>query len=219
MSDHNGGATDGECSEALREYRRQKRVCDEDNGVLRSIVKRWKAAGVPIPALIATAKATKRDPDEVVAEFASTVRMMHIARIPVTRESLFPEHAEVHFTEASEHETDMWEAEDRGYRAGRTNVPVDDCPYALGTEAQVMWQQWWHNGQASIARELGENARQADSSRQHPTRDPGTTVEAVEQSMAGGVSRRGRGRPKKAAADKAPRRRRAREANGATAAA
>jgi len=189
----------------LREYESQKRVCDSENGVLRNIVKRHKAAGVNIPALMATCKARKREPMEVVAELREQIRYMSLRNIPVARETLFDGWTP-RVSEKSRDEEDIWTAEDSGYRAGRHGVDISENPYSPGIELHAAWLKWWQKGQAAIARELGPDTEQAPASRIRRPRQmrfPGTDrrKRPAEEEKGNGHAaeappKRGRGRPK-----------------------
>lgn len=152
----------------MRQYQTQKRRCDEENGVLRNIVKRAKADGMPIKPMIAAVAASKLDPDEVIRELRDTVELMTIKRIPIAREDLF--NWDVELTDKTRAEDDLWDAEDAGYRAGRGGNTLGDCPYPPGSELHVGWTREWHTGEAAIGRELGGNAKPASASKQRPRR-------------------------------------------------
>lgn len=156
----------------MRQYQTQRRRCDEENGVLRNIIKRAKSDGMPIKAMIATVAASKLDPTEVQRDLRDRLRLMSIKRIEIDRESLFDWDTVVN--EQTRAADDEWTAGDKGYRAGRHGTPIDECPYQAGSSLMVAWQVDWAKGQASIARELGENAKQASAARQRPAREQAT---------------------------------------------
>ena len=181
----------------LRQYATQKRVCDSENGVLRNILKRAKGEGVNVKALTATHRATKLDPDEVVADLAAQIRMMALRHIPVTRESLFGDWTPP-VTQKSRMADDLWDAEDSGYQAGRYGTGLDECPYDAGSVLQVEWTRWWHKGQEAIARELGPDDKQASTARRGPRqqRIPGTEPRQHPPETGNGEApRKRRGRP------------------------
>lgn len=158
----------------MRQYQTQKRSCQEANGVLRNIVKRAKADGINVTAMIATCEATKLDPDTVVKNVHDTVRYMSLRSIPVTAEAIF-QNWDTRITEKSQAEDDIWTAEDQGYKAGRHGAAVESCTYHPGTELHVAWMTWWHRGQEAMAKELGPDAVQASAEKRPRGRPPGST--------------------------------------------
>lgn len=152
----------------MRQYQQQKRRCDEENGVLRSIVKRAKSDGMPIKAMRDTIAASKLDPEEVERDLRDRLRLMAIKHIVIDRDSLFDWDTAV--TAQTCAADDTWDAAEKGYRAGRHGQPAEECPYDLGSPFAVVWRTDWAKGQASIARELGKNAAQASTARERPAR-------------------------------------------------
>jgi ribosome modulation factor len=153
----------------MRQYRQQKRLCEEANGVLRNIVKRAKADGMNAKAMISAVKATKLDPVEVAKDLQDEIRYMQIIRIPITAEDLLAAwDSEVN--SKTRREDDLWDADDKGYRAGRAGTDISEMPYD-DAEMEKHWKDAWHKGQAAIARELGQDVKQGNASRQRPARD------------------------------------------------
>lgn len=198
----------------MRQYQTQKRRCEEENGVLRNIVKRAKSDGINTKVMIQTVALSKLDPEQVQADLRDQIRYMALRRMPVTQTELFAG-LDTTITAKSQQQDDSWDAEDNGYRAGRHGAGNDDCPYPPGTELNVHWATGWAKGQASIARELGDNAKVASTSRSRPARQ--TDLEEVIAQQAGNenvaatddstddsdesvvvapVKKRGRGRPR-----------------------
>ena len=167
---HNQGPTNEEKLSALRECQRAKRAVDEANGLLRAAYKRWKAAGINLSALRATMRASNRDVEEVARDLRDTISMMALRNMPVRQEDLFGEGLDLDVSETARGEDEAWGAEDDGYRSGRSNVPVTDNPCEPETDLFQIWAKGWYRGQASLARELGENAKAADPSRARPAR-------------------------------------------------
>lgn len=154
----------------MRQYRTQKRLCSEANGELRNIVKKAKSAGVNPKEMIASVNDTTMEPEVVAQNMRDGVHYRSLLGInTLTRTALF-DGWDDGVTEQTQHRDDVWDAEDKGYKAGRAGVKADDCPYEFGSELAVHWRAEWNKGQASIARELGPNAKQADSSRARPKR-------------------------------------------------
>jgi ribosome modulation factor len=152
----------------MRQVRQQKRKCDEENGVLRNILKRAKADGQNTKSMLNAIKASKLDPAEVAADLREQLRLMALIHMPMTQAELFDWDAAV--TEKTQRADDMWDADDKGYRAGRHGAAIEECPYDPGTELHVTWLASWHKGQAAIARELGPDEKQASTARARPKR-------------------------------------------------
>jgi ribosome modulation factor len=154
----------------IRQYRLQKRKCDEEQGVLRSIAKAAKSNGMTLKALTNTVAATKMDPEQAVSELRDQIHYMALVRLPVTKDSLFDFDTEVN--EESQHQDDLWDVGESGYRAGRDGSSSDDCPWQDGSEFYEHWMNNWQRGAASRARELGPNDQPAVATRQKRGRKP-----------------------------------------------
>jgi ribosome modulation factor len=163
-------ASNDSAAEWMRLYRTQRRKCDEEQGVLRNIVKRAKTDGMNTKAMIAAIAATKLDPEVVAADLRDEIRYMTIVRIPIHQAELFDGWDET-VTQKTTQQDDLWDAEDAGYRAGRHGAAVEECKYLPGTELHVHWLEHWHKGQAAIARELGQDVKQADAAKARPKRE------------------------------------------------
>jgi ribosome modulation factor len=152
----------------MRQIRQQKRKCAEENGVLRNILKRAKADGQNTKSMLDAIKTTKLDPAEVAANLREQLRLMALIHVPMTQAELFAWDTAV--TEKTQRADDMWDADDKGYRAGRHGAAIEEAPYSPGTELHVSWLAAWHKGQAAIARELGPDEKQASTARARPKR-------------------------------------------------
>jgi ribosome modulation factor len=163
-----------EKADLIREYRKQKRECESANGVLRNLLKRAKAAGMETKEMIAAVAATKIDPEEVVASLRTRIEYMGILRIDIPRDSLF-DGIDIDVTAKTVHADDLWTAEDKGYRAGRNGVPIDDNPYHQANQSELFaaWARDWAKGQASIAHEMGPQTKAASADRSRPARAEG----------------------------------------------
>jgi hypothetical protein len=167
-SGSNSAASNDTAADYMRQYRTQKRLCEEANGTLRSLIKKAKSDGVNTRSMIEAVKATKLDPDVVTTDLRDQLRYMSIIHVPMTQAALFDWSDDV-----SEHTTrqdDEWDAQDKGYKAGRSGMRIDDVPYEPGTELHVMWREYWHKGQAAIAHELGPDVVPIGASRKRPKR-------------------------------------------------
>jgi ribosome modulation factor len=187
-------ASNDSAADWMRQYRVQKRRCDEENGVLRNIVKRAKADGMNTTAMIAAVKATKLEPEVVSADLRDQIRYMGIIHLPMTQASLF-EGIDFEVNSSTEHKDDLWTAEDAGYRAGRHGQRIEDCPYQTGTELHVHWVQEWHKGQAAIARELGPDVKVASANKKRKPRQ-GKLQGVSEPAYVPTAARKGKGRPR-----------------------
>jgi hypothetical protein len=171
-------ASNDEVVVIMREYDKQRRRCDEENGVLRNIVKRGKAAGINTKAMIATYLARRLDPDVVLADMRETIRYMSLRNIPMTQSLLF-EGWDADLTDRSRSESSLWEAQEQGYRSGRSGSTPDDAPYPAGSPLHVEWIRGLNNGREAFARE-NPDVTPASTSRTRPSRGRQTRMEGTE---------------------------------------
>lgn len=188
------------CADYMRQYRQQKRKCDEENGVLRNIIKRAKGDGMNTRALIDAVKATKLDPDVVAADLRDTIRYMGIIHLPMTQAALF-ENYDTAVNQKTQREDDLWDADDKGYRAGHEGNKIDDCEYDPGTEMHVHWIEAWHKGQAAKARELGPDVKVASTSKRRPSRKAAQPALAIAAESVPAVTKAPRRSRNKAASN------------------
>jgi hypothetical protein len=186
------GPDENAYSEWMRQYRSQKRVVDEETGVLRAILKRAKDAGCNTKSIRHACKAATHDSDDVISDLRDTLRCMTILRIGVTPDALFAGW-QVNLSDGQQQQDEVWVAEDAGFQAGRHGKPLDDTPYPPGTPLAQAYHANWDKGQASIARELGENVEQiVPRKRGRPPRQPALIADTLPA-----IPKRPRGRPPK----------------------
>jgi len=168
----NSGPTDEERLAAVAEYQRQKRKVDEENGVLRAILKRLKSSGINTKAMIATVQASKKDPQEVLSDTREMLRFMALRNMPTTQMDLFPDgESAIRVAENARAKDAEWTVDEAGYRAGFNAVPAEDNPHPPGSEFFVIWQKSWHDGQAALVRKtMSEGTEVASASRARPER-------------------------------------------------
>jgi len=194
----NAGPSDAESIDWMKVIQAQMRVCDSENGVLRNLFKRAKSAGENIKALRQAIVDCRGDTDQAIADIRDHARYLSLRRVPITAEAIFSWEQTQHITEKAEQTLDLWDIEEAGYKAGRGGAKTDDCPHPAGSEYAAVWLDWWHKGQAAIARELGPNAERVGASRERPAR--GRKAAAAETTAAERTGRkRAAGKPKKAA--------------------
>lgn len=157
--------SDDEAVTWLNESRSLARDAAERQGVQRNHRKRAKSAGINVRAMAAALRALKRsDPDGVISDLRDQIRYMQLLRLPVVSGDLFG-NMPIQLTDKTKIGMDIWDAQDGGYKAGRHGAVVDECPYEQGSELAVQWIDWWHKGQASIAKELGPEGQQVTPTR------------------------------------------------------
>jgi ribosome modulation factor len=198
----NAGRDPNESREWMRKVQTQQRRCDEENGVLRNLYKQAKAAGENVKQMRASITATKLTPEEAVADMRDRVYYMALRNIPVTQTALFGD-LDTSVTETTQHADDIWDAQDKGYRAGRMGQKIEECPYQAGSEFFVAWEEHWRKGQASIAHEMAPGEKVADASRARPMRARQGNLPGTESKPA-----------RKKARKKAARKKAGRRANG-----
>lgn len=142
----------------MRDIQIQQRRGNEENGVLRNMYKKAKSEGESVDDMRAVLRMLKsKTSDEILVSLRNQIRYLMLRSVQVTASDLF-EAFEVDLPNSIKHNDDIWEAEDKGYRAGRNNVEIKENPYGAGSENFVHWEEHWHKGQASIAREMGPDA-------------------------------------------------------------
>src|ERR1700743_2590957 len=99
-----------------RAYGMQKLRCDQENGVLRNIVKMAKKDGVNTKMMIEVYQDKKKDPEVVVAEERDRIRYLSIGRIDIRASDLF-EGWQPGVTDKTRAEDDIWHAEETGFKA------------------------------------------------------------------------------------------------------
>jgi ribosome modulation factor len=153
----------------IRQIMTQARRVDEENGALRNLYKRAKAAGENIAEIRHAIRLSRLPHEEAIQITRDQVYYMALRNIPVTQASLF-EGFDVELSDATRRADDVWDAQEKGYKAGRTGVRAEECPYIPGSELYAEWHSGWRAGQNAIARELGPDTKMADASRKRPRR-------------------------------------------------
>jgi hypothetical protein len=174
-----GGPSSDQIAEILRQYRSQRRVVDEENGVLGAFVKRAKAEGMNIDALRWVVRAIKKDPEVVIAFLRDAIRYATILKMDIPQGSLFDGWT-ADVTSHSRADDELWEAGDAGYYAGRHGHPLEDNPYPPGSPLAAAYATDWHKGQAAIAREMGETGAQITARRGAPEDEAPMTPRAAD---------------------------------------
>lgn len=127
-----------------------KRELDAAQGVYRAKLKAAKSAGLNQGALIRVLQALKGDTDEVVANEKTFARYMAFEGIQVgdQPDMLAPIEGPGEKTKADLGE---WEAEDRGYAAGKAGGDISANPYQPGTPHYAQWDKGFRDGMLAIA--------------------------------------------------------------------
>lgn len=188
----------------MRDIQIQQRRGNEENGVLRNMYKKAKAEGESVEDMRAVLRMLKsKTSDEILDSLRNQIRYLTIRSVPVTASDLF-EAMDVELTNSARHLDDIWDAEDKGYAAGRHNVEIKENPYQAGSEHFTHWEEHWHKGQASIAREMGPDAL-VNTSRTRPARNGQTRIPGTEdRQMAPRKKANGNGTRKAAGKKAAP---------------
>jgi ribosome modulation factor len=155
---------------------------DKKLGEYRSVLKKYSKMGVSTDAITYALKVRMDDPDETLIAEREKLKMLDLSgHLPGIKDKLL---ARLDVEEATTHEADnmdLAKAGDLGAQAGRAGASRDVNPYLPGTEMHVHFVEGWLSGQRAIADEMEANA-------------PPPVGEVVQM-------RRGRGRPKKTAAE------------------
>lgn len=115
--------------EYQRAYSTQKRRCDEENGVLRSLLKKAKSDGVNTKILIEVHQTAKQEHDVILAEMRARVRYMALRSIPVHSVDLFDD-IDLDVSESSQMANERHTAETAGYAHGQMGGSLDENPYS-----------------------------------------------------------------------------------------
>lgn len=170
--------TKGQFLAWMRRAAGAKRAAEEASSAYRLILKNAKKDGINQKQLVAALAARSQDPDVLAIERRDFDMYMGFMGMPIGGQAgLFPEpKPDDSTTPAEDHDQQVWDAEEAGYKAGRQAAKRDTNPHDPGTELNQTWDGQWIRGQAFIASQMG----------------PG--VENV------AAPKRGRGRPRKGAA-------------------
>ena len=179
MSDRTSSFTVRDPNQSLDYMRRiqaQQRTNEEGNGLLRAEYKRAKADGENVDVMRRVIrKLRSKSPEEILQDLRDEIEYLLMRRVSISATDLFSG-ANMDISEHTRHADDMWDAGEKGYRAGRLGAKVEDAPYQPGSELFDEWKREWQRGQEAIAREMGPNAQVASTSKKRPRqgRIPGT---------------------------------------------
>lgn len=152
-----------------RLYALQKRKCEEENGVLRSILKAAKSDGVNNKQLIASHEMSKLEPEVVRQDLHDLIRYLALKNMPTIAQDLFGDLDVVDRPGADETQ-DAFQADDEGYSAGMGGQTAGDNPKKAGTVEFVSWEQGRVKGAEAKANILGQEGAMADASKARPKR-------------------------------------------------
>jgi ribosome modulation factor len=176
---------------------RSRRSLDEASSAHRTMVKQAKKDGVPTNAILESISWARMDPDERRKRIIDRIRV-EAARHADDGDRLIDEvfRLDRRVADGPRQAATLFEAEQRGYDAGRRGELADSCPYEPGSEAAQTWRNYWHDGNVQHAASLIEGEKLASTRRQR--RSPGRAASRGERSEGEVVELpRKRGRPKK----------------------
>lgn len=136
-----------------------------------SRLKRWKKQGVTIEALKRAIKDRLLDPDEVIREEHEYCRFRALQNMPTIQADLMElwgQPLEIDDARKDEIQRARWR--DDGAFAGRNGAQRDSNPHEQGTEPHQCWDLGWLQSPERLAKEMGENSSEVDTSRARPTR-------------------------------------------------
>ncbi len=163
-----------------------KRTVEEANGAHRATLKKAKADGCSPKALLAAIAAKRLDEEVVAQDLRDYVRALHVARIPVSADTIYGG-----WTPPPKEEEDVFGANDAGYRAGKGGTPASENPYQPGTESHQAWAKSWHDGQAALVMESPSGTRAADATRKRPERKGSARAEEASNQTTRTAGRKG----------------------------
>jgi hypothetical protein len=173
---------------AMRELTASKRAVDEANGVHRALLKRLKGEGIDVKAALAVNTATRQDGAIVQAHEAERLRMLALRQM-ISIDELLSEADNLQVATPARAAAEIADAEDEGYRAGKSGVPIEDCPYPSDTDFGVAWTKWHGNGVEAARRAGGKNAQAMNASRRRPKRE-----DDADATLSKPAKKRGRGK-------------------------
>jgi ribosome modulation factor len=165
----------------VHELARSRRKVDEANSEHRLKVKRAKEDGVPTEAVLESIQWSKLDPEVRRQKIIDRIRV-EAARFPQSAEAI-PDliaKMDVRVSERMRYTDTLFDAEQRGYVAGKAGQAADSHKYPEGSELADTWRRGWREGQSAFAGQVGPNARAANPSRKKPQR----TAEPVAGQLA-----------------------------------
>lgn len=168
---HNsGGPSKGDVLAADADLMEAKRAFDTAAGEFRAVKKRWKKQGVD-PALIATLQKDRgQDEAERIAKEVQRRRYaswMGVKIEPPADAAGKPVEEEATTSEEQAHREAM--AKDAGFRCGKLGTDrLAGNTYPAGSPMFDAFDRGWHEGQASIAMEMGPDVLLANASKKKP---------------------------------------------------
>lgn len=167
--DEPSGASNAECLEFMTLSATQSRRVAEESGVRRALIKRSKETGVPTWEAQFVERLSKLDRDEAVRRLRNIFRLSALRRIIEPTQLDMLAGIDLHVPNQAREQFDLAQAEDRGYRAGKSGASTDDNPFTTGSESSVTWTKWRLRGLEAKAREDGaEVTEQAVADREQP---------------------------------------------------
>lgn len=196
----------------LQQMDRKLRELAELRGEISQDWKRCANEGHNPKAMKRTLKLRKMMHDDVASEERDTLYYLRVAGVPMSPELLFTD-MDLQALSTPKHGDTDWDAEEKGYNAGRNGTPVDDNPYEPGSELFAIWRTYWGKGQASLARTMGGETTVASPARKRATqtRVPGTEHKQLSPAAEAKAARKLAQEPK---GKKGPRASRKKAANG-----
>lgn len=125
------------------------------------VMQQCNAAGGDSKQLMKAIRAA-RDPEKAALELRTEIKYREWMGMPIgTQGSLLDdEGSDDHLTDTDKHDEIVFQAGEAGYRAGRAATDRHAAnTFPAGSESYVAFDGGWTRGQASLAAELGENAK------------------------------------------------------------
>ena len=162
------------------ELTRTKRRIDEANSAHRLLIKRAKQDGVPTVAILESIADARLEPEVRRQKIIDRIRV-EATRYPQNGQEIVSllGGLDIRVSDRMRYTDTLFDAEQKGYHAGKSGVPVEENPYPAGSEQAQTWRQFWGNGQAASAIQHGEHARAASTRRERTprTRTPALPLE------------------------------------------
>lgn len=144
-----------------REIRDTKRAKDEAGAAHKAARERAKSRGIDLNALKIVEHLSTLDDADAELRMRETLRYAAWMGMEVgTQPDMFGGEAPVDLTGKVQSQHREWDAEQKGYKAGKDGEPIDNCPFSGGSPFVSRWRQGWQDGNAFAAglKAAGESA-------------------------------------------------------------
>jgi len=144
--------------DARRDYDQAHDAAKSKKGAYRAAIKAAKKVGIDETAMLEAIRMhTVSDEATESLYFRNLGRYLTYMNSPLGAQfGLFDDQAAT-VSDKARMEHAEWEAHEHGYRAAQGGVPIDQCPYPVGSELAQVWSLGWNQGNKVAADFLAGN--------------------------------------------------------------